>query len=159
MIWALCKVSQIKPELYHQSIRSFAHLNGLDFCLCLWTCCEFETLKFTEHIHVALKLELGSFNDVFLGLWNWFTFERHTNLSIFLLNFCSLILVFHMLFHTQLIVAWLELDPLASLLCNVDNWFLECYLSLTEYFNIGLLVLIRESFQLLFIQLVAFRLE
>lgn len=145
-------MGQVKTEFVNESIGSLAHLDGLNLRLCLGACGELKGLELTEHIHVALELELGCLDDVCLRLFDGLGLKSHANLGVLLLNFLTLNLVFHICSDGELVVLSLKLDPLAGFLGDADDAFLVLDLAFTEDIDIGLLVLLTEGSEFLLVK-------
>lgn len=138
---------QIKSEFNGQCIGCLTHFNGLDLSLGLWARGELKTLKFTEHIHITLELEFGGFDNIFLCFRDFLSFKGHADLTVFLLDLSSFVLVLHVSLQTELVIVWFKFNPFTCLLGNHHYTLLEGKLTLTEHFDISLLVLISECLQ------------
>ena len=146
------EVSQVEAELNSEGIRRLTHLDSLDLRLSLGSHGELEGLEFAEHVHVALELELRGSDDLVLGLGNLLGLKSHAHLGIPLLDLLAFVGVFHVLSDGQLVVLLLELNPLASLLGDVDDALLVLDLSLAEDAHVELLVLLLEGSEFLLVQ-------
>ena len=125
-------MGQVEAKLDDEGVRSLAHLDSLDLRLSLRAGGELKRLKLAEHFHVALELELRGLDYVFLSLCDLFSLECHADFRVFLLDLLSLLLIFHVLADSQLVVLGIELNPLASLLSDCNDAFLVFDLAFTE---------------------------
>lgn len=148
---ALGEMGQVKIEFVNEGIGGLAHLDGLNLRLCLWARGELEGLEFTEHIHVTLELELGCFDDVCLRLVDGLSLKSHADLGVLLLDFLTLLLVFHVCSDGELVVLSFKLDPFAGFLGDANDALLVLNLAFTEDIDIGLLVLLTEGSEFLLV--------
>ena len=153
------EMRQIKSEFNSKCIGCLTHFNSLDLSLGLWARCELKTLKFAEHIHITLELEFRCFDNIFLAFCDLFSLKGHAHFTVFLLNLTSLVLILHVSLQTELVIVWFKFNPFACLLSDHHHTLLECELTLTEHFDISLLILVGKRLQFFLVQLVAFRLE
>lgn len=109
-------------------------------------------MEFAEHLHVSLELEFRSLDDHTLFLGDVRSFKGHAHFGILLLDFLTLVFVFHILLDGELVVLGLKLNPLASLFCDGHDRLLVLHLSFTEDFYVFGLVLFTESLKLSFIE-------
>ena len=109
-------------------------------------------LKLTEHLHVALELELACGNDHGFIFSDFFGLEGHANLRVLLLNLLALVLIIHILLNCELVVLGLKFDPLACLLGDSDDALLVLDLAFAEDVHVPLLVLLTESLKLLLVK-------
>ena len=102
-------------------------------------------MEFAEHLHVSLELEFGSLDDHALFLGDVRSFKCHAHFRILLLDFLTLVFVFHILLDGELVVLGLKLNPLASLFGDGHDRLLVLHLSFTEDFYVFGLVFFTES--------------
>ena len=85
----LGKVGQVKTELSEDSVGDLACLNGFNLSQRLRGRRVPQGLKFAEHVHVFLELELGGLDDVSLTLRDRFSIQSEADIIILLLDSIS----------------------------------------------------------------------
>jgi hypothetical protein len=112
-------------------------------------------LELAEHVHIALELEFGSFDengDVFGDL---FILKLEACLGVYLGDFLTLLLVAKVGLDAQLVVLGFEFNPLACFLRHSANAVVEFLLALAEDGHVGRLVASLKRVQFTLVEFVS----